>query len=102
MDWLFDDSRFLYLDATAWTALATIVAAALGVYGAFWRPFVSWIRRPKLRIETERLAEYSELIGDIFFLRVPIANGKRKRAAKEIEVFLESIREEHVDYPLKL
>src|SRR5262245_14712976 len=91
---LCSDSPFLYLDATAWTALATIVALALGLYGIFGAPLIAWIRKPILRLEVERLEEHSELSTDplIFALRVPVSNRKGRRAGTEVEVFLESIQ----------
>jgi hypothetical protein len=100
MDWILADSTFLNLDSTAWTALATIVALVLGVYGIFGPPIGAWIRKPRLRLEIGKLADHSELIGDVFMLRIPVSNEKGCRAAKEIEVFLESIVEEHVDHPI--
>jgi len=61
---LCSDSTFLHLDATAWTALAVIVALALGLYGAFGEALASWISKPILRLEVERLAKHSELSND--------------------------------------
>ena len=102
MDWIFDDSRFLYLDSTAWTALATIVALVLGVYGILGPSLLAWIRKPKLLLEVSKLEEHSEMIGDVFMLRIPVSNQKGRKAAKEIEVFLESIVEEHVEHPIRI
>lgn len=96
------DSTFLCLDSTAWTALATIVALILGLYGISGPPLRAWIRKPKLRLEIGKLAEHSELVGDVFVLRIPVSNQRGRRAAKEVEVFLESIGEEHVEHPLQL
>jgi len=93
---LCSDSTFLHLDATAWTALAVIVALALGLYGAFWPPVAAWFRRPRLRLDVERLAKHSELSNDCsqFILRLPVSNRKGQRAGTEIEVFLESVQEQ--------
>ncbi len=96
------DSTFLWLDATAWTALATIVAAALGLYGAFWTSFWPWVRKPTLELGFNRLSEFSEPIGDVWWLRLPVSNGAGRRSAQNVEVFLESIREEYVQHPLQI
>jgi hypothetical protein len=102
MDCILDGSRFLYLDSTAWTALATIVALILGLYGIFGPPFLARVRKPKLRLEFGKLADHSELVDDVFVLRIPVSNRRGRNAAKEVEVFLESIVEEHVEHPLRL
>jgi hypothetical protein len=96
------DSTFLWLDATAWTALATIVAAALGLYGAFWSNFWPWLRKPVLELGFDRFSEYSELIGNVWWLRLPVSNRASRRSAQNVEVFLESIREEYVQHPLQI
>ena len=95
-------SNFLGLDSTAWTAIATIVALMLGLYGVFGKALIARIWRPQLRLEVDMLAEYSELIDDVFVLRVSVSNQGGRSAAKQVEVFLERIREEHVKYPLQL
>jgi hypothetical protein len=48
------------------------------------------------RVEVERLDEHSDLITDrrILYLRVPVSNRKGRKAATEVEVFLESIQEQ--------
>jgi hypothetical protein len=55
----------------------------------------SWLWKPNLRLEVERLANHSELSKDCrqFFLRLPVSNRKGRRAGTEIEVFLESVQE---------
>src|SRR5262249_43556195 len=95
---------FLYLDATAWTAIVAIVALALGLYGAFGAPLVSWIRRPILRLEVQRLDRHSELSPDRsqFILRVPVSNPKGRRAGTEVEVFLESVEEKGASHRVRL
>ena len=92
------------LDATAWTAIATIVVGILGLYGAFWKPLASWIWKPILRLEVERLADHSDLSHDrrMFVLHIPVSNRARRRAATDIEVFLESIQRQHADRRFEL
>ena len=101
---LCSDATFLYLDATAWTALAAIIALALGLYGAFGAPFVSWVRRPILGLEVQRLDKHSELSTDRrnFILRVPVSNRRGRRAGTEVEVFLESVQEESAGHRVQL
>jgi hypothetical protein len=79
-----------------------MVAAALGLWGIFGSAIVSWLRKPKLELIFDRLSEFSEIIGDYWCLRLPVSNRTGRRSATAIEVFLESIREEHAKHPLQL
>ncbi len=82
-----DDSSFLWLDSTAWTALGTMTALAIAVGIIDW--IRTWLRRPKLKFEIEDSADYSSVIDDRYWIRVPISNSRWKRSARDVEVFLE-------------
>ncbi len=96
------DSTALGLDATWWTALAAIVALVLGLWGIFGPPIVRWIKQPKLKLVFSELTEHSELLDDIYHLRVPVANADGKSPATDVEVFLLTIVQEHVKDPIQL
>jgi hypothetical protein len=78
-----------------------MVAAALGLWGIFGSAIVSWVRKPNLELVFDRVSDFSEIIGQNWCLRVPVSNRTGRRSATAIEVFLESIRQEHVKNPLQ-
>jgi hypothetical protein len=96
------DTTALGLDATWWTALATIIALGLGLWGIFGPSFTMRITRPTLRLCFSDLAVHSERIDDTFHLRVPVANAEGKVPATDVEVFLLSITQEHVPHPIQM
>src|SRR5947207_7421835 len=79
-----------------WTAITAIVAAVLGLWGIFGPPIVSWLWKPKLELVFDKLSGFSEIINGNWCLRLPVLNRTGRRSATAIEVFLESIRQEHV------
>ena len=96
------DSSFLGLDATAWTALATIVALLLGLWSIFGAPIVSFVRRPSLSLDWHKCFMHSERVEDAYWVRVPVMNRWWVKAAANVEVFLEAVEELHSNHPLVL
>jgi hypothetical protein len=98
-----DEGTFLGLGATAWTALATIVALSIAVVGALWKSIGAWLRKPRLSLQFQHLPPHSEDIQDKFWqLRLPIRNRKHVNAATNVEIFLARIDKEYVTYAFTL
>ena len=96
------DTTALGLDTTWWTAIATIIALGLGLWGIFGPSITRRIYRPTLRLCFCDLATHSERINDTFHLRVPVANTEGKIPATDIEVYLLSITQEDVQDPIQV
>jgi hypothetical protein len=90
------------LDLTWWTAITVIVAAVLGLWGVVGPIIVRWVWKPKLELVFDRLSDFSEIRDGKRCLRLPVSNWTRHPVANNIEVFLESIRNEHVKKPRPL
>jgi len=99
---LADESKAFGLDITWWTAIATMVALALGLLGIFGPAIVSRLCKPKLELVFDKLSKFSEVIQGNWCLRLPVSNRTGRRSTTAIEVFLESIRHEHVKNPRPL
>lgn len=95
-------STFLSLDATAWTALAAIIALSLGLWSIVGAPFIEWIRKPRLSFVWDKCFMHSELVGDAYFIRLPVTNASWVKPGNSVEVFLEQIEELHSNHPLQL
>ena len=87
------DQPFLTIDSTGWTAIASITALTLGLYGILGPLIYRFFTRPKLRIYYDRIGRHSSHIGDRIHVRIPIYNEKCRSAAEQVEVFLEDIKQ---------
>jgi len=100
-----NDAKSVWSDPSTWAA---IIATLLGLYGAFWIPLIQWLRRPKLKIEFDRIANFSEPSDHAWFLRVSVINDASRigriyrSSAQNVEVFLESIAAQDNDGVLEL
>jgi hypothetical protein len=97
-----DKPTFWGWDTETWTAVgtvgATIVALTVSIVGAFSKSIGAWIRKPRLKLLVNRLAEHSELVSvdekAFWQLRLPIKNNGWRGAAANVEVFLSSVGKE--------
>lgn len=79
-----------------WVQALTVIAAALAAAAAIAVPLTTYWRRPRLSIHADEEGVHTRLEGannDIPWIRLVVANGRRRRAAQGTRVLVEQYRE---------
>jgi hypothetical protein len=86
-------NSFLGADETAWVGISCLTALLVAVGGIAWPLAYRWWKSPKLSIDPSGSEALSTEIDNNLWVRVPVKNAQGKFTAKNVEVFLEGVRQ---------